>query len=406
MSSAGRSIATLLIATAALFLGNGLLQTLVPIRAQLEAFSTTVIGLMGAAYFAGFAVGCLIGPAAVKRVGHIRCFAAFAALAAAATLLYPLAVEPAAWCLLRGFTGLCLAVLYMVVESWLNDQSSNEVRGSVLSIYIIVGNVVTVGGQLAVNLEDPMEPVLFSLVAMLVCLSLVPLSLTTAAVPKPIVSARLRIARLYRLSPTAFLGCLVVGMVEGAFWTLGPVFAQARHLPVAEITLFMGAFVAGGTVSQWPLGRFSDHVDRRIVITGCCLGTVATGLGLALLELDGTLPAFALACLHGGFMVPLYALCLAHANDYAPNETLVEVSSGLLLIYAAGAVIGPLALGPVMQSYGAGSLFVAMAGVLGALALFILARMLFRPLAAAMARAEFVPVPKTTPSVYSLEQDD
>lgn len=406
MSSARRSIVTLLIATAALFLGNGLLQTLVPIRAQLVGFSTAVIGLMGAAYFAGFAVGCLIGPAAVKRVGHIRSFAGFGALAAAGTLLYPLAVEPLAWCLLRAFTGLCLAVLYMVIESWLNDQSSNQVRGGVLSIYIIVTNVVTVGGQLAVNLEDPMEPTLFSLVAMLVCLSLVPLSLTTAAVPKPIASAQLRIAKLYRLSPAGFVGCLAVGMVEGAFWTLGPVFAQVRNLPVAEITLFMGAFVVGGTVSQWPLGRLSDQVDRRIVIAGCCLGTVATGLGLAFLEFDSTLLAFGLACLHGSFMVPLYALCLAHANDYAPNEALVEVSSGLLLIYAAGAVIGPLALGPVMQVYGAGSLFLAMAAILGALALFILARMLFRPLAAAVARVAFVPVPKTTPSVYTLEQDD
>ena len=149
MHSARRSIATLLIGTAALFLGNGLLQTLVPIRAQLEGFSTFMIAVMGTAYFAGFAAGCLLGPGAVKRVGHIRCFAGFAALAAAVALAYPLAVGAVAWCLLRALTGLCLAVLYMVIESWLNDQTSNEMRGSVLSIYIIVGNLVTVGGQLS-----------------------------------------------------------------------------------------------------------------------------------------------------------------------------------------------------------------------------------------------------------------
>ena len=406
MSTAARSIATLLIGTGALFLGNGLLQTLLPIRAQLEAFSTSAIGLMGAIYFAGFAVGCLIGPAAVKRVGHIRCFAGFAALAAAATLVYPLAVDPLAWTLLRGFTGLCLAVLYMVVESWLNDQSSNEVRGGVLSIYIIVTNVVTLGGQLMVNLDDPRGWLLFSLVAMLVALSLVPLSLTDTAAPKPIATAQLRIARLYRTSPSGFIGCLAVGMVEGAFWTLGPVFAQGRALPVAEITIFMGAFVAGGTVSQWPLGRFSDHVDRRWVMAGCSLGTVGTGLGLAFLTFDGTAQAFGLACLHGAFMVPLYALCLAHANDYAPSERLIETSSGLLLVYASGAVIGPLAIGPAMERFGPGGLFLAMAVILGLLAVFLLARMFVRPIAAPEERVEFVPVPKTTPSVYTLETDD
>ena len=134
MTSARNSIATLLIGTALLFLGNGLLITLLPIRAQLESFSTTAIGFMGAVYFAGFAVGCFVGPAIVTRVGHIRCFAGFAALAAAASLAHPLIVDPLAWSVMRGFTGLCFAVLFMVIESWLNEQSSNEVRGSVLSI--------------------------------------------------------------------------------------------------------------------------------------------------------------------------------------------------------------------------------------------------------------------------------
>ncbi len=327
-------------------------------------------------------------------------------MASAVTLAYPLAVDPIVWCALRGLTGLCLAVLYMVIESWLNDQSSNEVRGSVLSIYVIVTNLVTIGGQLAVNLYEPKAAALFSLVAMMIALSLVPLSLTTAAAPKPIAHAEQSIVRLFRLSPTGFVGCLVVGSVEGAFWSLGPVFAQGRHLGVFEVTLFMGAFVAGGTISQWPLGRASDKVDRRYVITGCCLGTVCTGLALAFVELGSPLATFALALLHGAFMIPLYALLLAHANDYAPNERLVEVSSSLLLVYATGAVIGPLAVAPVMEAFGIGGLFLAMAVVLGLLALVIVIRMAVRPRAARETRVEFMPVPKTTPSVYALEIDD
>lgn len=380
--------------------------TVLPIRAKLEAFSTTAVGLMGAAYFAGFAVGCLIGPAAVRRVGHIRCFAGFAALACTGTLLFPLAVDPVVWSVLRGFTGLCLAVLYLVIESWLNEQSSNQVRGQVLSIYIIVTNLVTIAGQQLVNLYEVRRPAQFSLVAMLICLSLVPLSLTPTVAPKPITEARLRIGRLFRLSPAGLVGCLAIGIVEGSFWTLGPVFAQARNLPVPEITLFMSAFVVGGTLSQWPLGKYSDRVDRRLVIFACCLGTSCTGLAMTFLPLDGLVATFAVAALHGAFMIPLYALLLAHANDHAPTETLVETSSGLLLIYASGAVIGPLAVAPAMDLIGPGALFMSMAVVLGALALFILYRWFRRPAAAAVERVEFVPVPKTTQSVYSLEEDD
>ena len=227
-----RAIGTLLTGTAILFLGNGLLVTLLPIRAKLEGFSTTWIGLMGAAYFTGFAIGCLIGPGAVSRVGHIRCFAGFAALAAVGALAYPLFVDPIAWFALRGFTGLCLAVLYMVIESWLNAESGNEVRGGVLSVYIIVTNVVTIAGQLMVNLDTPVAMTLFVAVGMLICLSLVPLSLTKTAAPQLLAAPRFRIAWLYRMSPGGFMGCLAMGVVEGAFWTLGPVFAQGRGLPV------------------------------------------------------------------------------------------------------------------------------------------------------------------------------
>ena len=406
MTSVQRSIATLLTGTAVLFLGNGLLLTILPIRATLESFSTSWIGVIGAVYFAGFAIGCLVGPRTVKQVGHIRAFSGFAALTAILAMAHPFVLDPLAWAVLRGFTGLCLAVLFMVIESWLNEQADNRVRGRVLSLYIIVANLVTIGGQLMVNLGDPAGPTLFVLVGMLICLSLVPLSLAPAATPAPPQSARVRIALLYRLSPSGFFGCLAIGVVEGAFWTLGPVFAQERGLPVTEITLFMSAFVVGGTISQWPLGRYSDRVDRRIVIIACCLGTTATGLTLAFATLDGLIFAFALACLHGALMVPLYALCLAHANDYAPSESLVEVSSGLLLVYGLGAVLGPLLLGPAMDFGGAGALFLAMAVILSLLALFMLFRKLRRHIGEARWRGTFWPVPKTSQSVYELETDD
>jgi MFS family permease len=406
MTTAQRSISTLLLGSGVLFLGNGLLVTLLPLRAQLEGFSTTAIGIMGTAYYAGFTVGCLLGPRAVKRAGHIRSFAAFAALTAAAALAHPLMLNAPSWWVLRFLIGLCLAVLYMVVESWLNEEASNEVRGRVLSLYIIVANVVTIGGQLMLNLYDPAGTALFSLVAMLIALSLVPLSLTTAAAPKPVTVTGIDLRALYRLSPAGFVGCLLVGLIEGAFWSLGPLFAQERGMPVAEITLFMSAFMVGGTLSQWPLGRLSDRLDRRLVIAACGAGGLASGLALSLLGIDSLWLQLVLAALHGALMLPLYALCLAHANDYAPNETLVQTSSGLLLVYGLGAVAGPVVVAPVMQHYGAGFLFLMIAAILGLLAAYCLYRLMRRPLLAALYRVPFVPVPKTTFSVYALESDE
>jgi MFS family permease len=406
MTTQRRSIATLLLGTGFLFLGNGLLVTLLPLRSQMEGFSLTVIGALGTVFFGGFVLGCLFGPRIVKSVGHIRCFAGFAALVAAGILLYPLWLGPVAWLVIRGATGFCYAILFMVIESWLNEQSSNQVRGAVLSLYIIVTNIVTIGGQLMVNLSAPQDAALFSLAAILACLSLVPLSLTSTASPKPIPRATLRIRYLFRLSPSAFIGCFAVGLVEGAFWSFGPVFGQLKGLSIAEVTGFMAAFMVGGTLSQWPIGRLSDRVDRRLMITACAFGSLATGLTLAIAPLSSPFAMLAVAVAHGAVMLPIYALCIAHANDYAPSEDLVETSGGLLLVYAGGAMLGPMIVGPLMEAFGPGQLFFFIALLLGALDPYFLYRSRPRPVVDEEERVEFVPLLRTTPSLYTLEEDD
>jgi MFS family permease len=230
--------------------------------------------------------------------------------------------------------------------------------------------------------------------------------LTPTDAPKPIAEAQLRIGRLYRHSPSGVIGCLVIGLVDGAFWSLAPVFAQGRGFPIAGITFVMSLFVVGGTISQWPLGRFSDKVDRRWVIAFVCAGSVCTASALAWLDLGQGWLAFAVAGVHGAFMIPIYPLLLAHTNDYAPSEALVETSSGLLLLYAIGAVIGPFAAALLMDGFDVGALFAFIAVILGLFLVYILYRVSRRPVAKPEERVEFYPVPKTSPSVYSLEIDD
>lgn len=401
-----RSIFTVLLCSCFLMAGTGLFQTLLPLRADQEQFSTTLIGLLGTAYFGGFMFGCYFGPKFIMSVGHVRCFAGAAAALTVLSLAFPIFVDPYFWGLLRLMTGLCLSILYIVIESWLNDSSTNQNRGRVLSTYIIVGNLVTMAGQLLVNVSDTREYLLFIIVAMLVCASIVPLTLTPTTTPKPIPSSKLDLHFLFLISPAGAVGCFLVGASEGAFWSLGPVFAQERGMAISEVTMLMASFVLGGTVSQWPLGWASDKVDRRLVIAATSIGTVLTGLTLAFAEPSKTWMVFGIAILHGALMVPLYALCLSHANDQAPNERMVEISGGLLLIFSIGATIGPLAAALFMENDHPSGLFIFIAMVLGTLGLFVTYRLIFSSRGTEGERVDFVPVPKTSQSVYSLEADD
>ncbi len=405
-SGSVRSIAIVLICAGLLLAGNSLFLTLLPLRANLEGFSTALIGLLGTAYFGGIAVGCFIGPRLIGSVGHIRSFAGAAAILTALSLAYPIWAEPYFWGGLRFLSGLILAALFIVVESWLNDRSSNVNRGQVLSAYIIVSNLLTIVGQQMVNLFSIEENLTFTAVAMLICLSIVPLTLINAASPKPIPSARIDLRKLFAISPVGVVGCLLVGSVEGAFWSLGPVFGQAKGLGIFEVSVLMSAFVLGGTLSQWPIGWVSDRTDRRYLIAGTALGTFVTGLIIGFVDLPPGIPFYSVAVLHGALMVPLYALCLSHANDNAPNSILVEISGGLLLIYSVGAALGPLAASLLMAHGNAGGLFVFIATLLLVLAVFAVYRLRTGQDDDRGEHVDFVPVPKTSASVYALGDDD
>ena len=406
LSERGFSITTILLGASFLLAGTGLFQTLLPLRADQEGFSTTVVGLLGTAYFGGFMVGCFLGPKFIMSVGHVRCFSGAAAALTGLTLAFPLIVDPYVWSGLRLLSGLSLAVLFIVVESWLNDRSTNKDRGRILSVYIIVTNVVMMAGQLMVNLSVTAGSSLFMAVAILISAAIIPLSLAPAAVPKPIPSAKLDLRFLFRISPAGAWGCLLVGAAEGAFWSLGPVFAQARGMEISEVTLLMVAFVLGGTLSQWPLGWISDRTDRRYVIAVTAIGTVGTGLVLAYWVPPDFYSVFSIAVLHGALMVPLYALCVSHANDQAPNDRLVEISGGLLLVYSVGATVGPTLAAVFMEGGRPGGLFVFIACVLGLLGAVVLLRLRMAPQTKIVERSDFVPVPKTSQSVYALEEDD
>lgn len=350
-------ITALLTAVAILLTGNGLLGILLPVRAAAEEFSTPSIAAIGSFYFAGFAAGCLFGARLVRAVGHIRCFTAMTAIAAAVALLHAFAPTPALWWLLRAGTGFCFAVLYMVIESWLNERATPQTRGFVLSAYMVINLTVLTLGQMLLPLFDPRGMELFALAAILVSLAAVPVALSGRAAPAPIQSARVRVGRLFRLSPAGAITCVAVGLANGPFWALAPRYGAASGLDDSGIALFMSAAVIGGAVGQWPLGRLSDRGDRRRVILLAAAMAAVVGAVVTWRPFESPAALYLVAAAWGAFAFPVYSLGVAHANDHADAGEFVETAAGLLLLYAAGAVAGPLLASAVVGLSGPAALF-------------------------------------------------
>jgi len=368
-----RPIASLLLAAALLLAGNGAQFTLLPLRGQAEGFSTLALGVMGSAYYVGFVAGCLLGPYVILRVGHIRAFTALVAIAAATTLAYALAPEPVSWSVLRLVTGFALAGFYLVLESWLNDGAANDTRGLVMSAYVTINYLAIVVGQMLITLYPVERDGAFMVAAMLAALAIVPVALTRSAQPAPIALFRFQPRTLYAAAPAALVASFAIGLANGAFWTLGPVSAAGSGLDHNAVAVFMSAAVLAGALVQWPIGRLSDRIDRRIVLIALLAGAAATGLALWLYAATSTL-MLTFGFLFGALALPGYSLAAAHAYDKTPADTLVAMAATVLLANGLGSAIGPLAATAVMTPEGPRRLFLFTAAVQALLAAYLFYR--------------------------------
>ena len=368
-------IISLLVSVSFLLMAHGLMGTLLPLRGLLESHSSTDIGILGAVYFLGFGLGTVVGPRAINRVGHIRTFAAMAALICISVMMQALLTTPIFWWIARALTGLCLSTLFIVIESWLNARSTNQNRGMIFSVYTVITLGMITIGQLLTATADVGGFILFAIATMLFAASSVPISMTRTTAPAPAGAVRLRLGHLYRLSPVAVVGSFAVGGATGAFWTLGPVFAEQESGSVAMVAVFMSATVFAGAVGQLPLGWISDRFDRRFVITVASLCAALAGVGHVLAAQYMQAGIVLCAVIFGLFALPLYALCAAHLNDSVEEGDYIEAASGLLLLYAAGAVVGPLIASSLMDRYGSNFLFLFTAAVHISLVVFATSRM-------------------------------
>jgi MFS family permease len=396
-------ISTLLLGMGILLGGNGLLGTLLGVRAGLEHFAAATTGAIMSAYFFAFIVGTFFCPAIIRRVGHIRAFAAMAAVGSIAAIAHVLLIHPLMWAALRVVTGVCMVGLFMVMESWLNVLSPNERRGRIFAAYTALNLAAMALGQFFLLIGDLRGFVPFALVSMLYSVALVPVALTSVREPSPVGVPHVHLRQLYTISPLGVVGTLAAGLAQSAFWGMGAVFAQGIGLSRAGISTFMSAAIIGGALLQWPIGRFSDRHDRRLVLMLVCFAGAAVAL-VALYVARLSQPAlFASAFVYGGFAFSVYSLSVSHVNDHLAPAEVLHATSGLLLLYGIGASVGPALVGVLMNTLGAASLLGYFAVVLGLLALFALYRMrVAEPLPAEL-RGPFVPMVRT--SQAALEMD-
>jgi MFS family permease len=401
-----RPIAALLLSASIVLAGNALEGVLLPLRASYEGFTQLQIGLIGSAYYLGLMIGCLVCPIAIARVGHIRAFAVFTAVATISPLAEAIWTVPQVWWLIRGLTGVCFAGILMVFESWLNGMASNETRGRVLSTYTFINLSSVIVGQQLINLGDPKGFELFSLAAIMFSVAAVPVALTLAPTPPPPRRPSIRILWLARLSPAALIGAAGAGLANGAFYSLGPVYANLVGLPVSTIAFFMSLAVLGGALAQWPVGKLSDRLDRRHVLIAVTLGAAVIALILFMMSGAGADARLKLGLifLFGVGALPVYWISLAHANDHAEREDSVDVSSNLLLTFSISAIAGPVIASLAMDRAGPGGLFLWTAGVHVLVAALVILRTYARAPVPADQRDSYVALPKTSsPAVYELD---
>ncbi len=358
----------LFLGIALIMLGNGLQGTLLGVRAGIEEFPTSWIGAIMSCFYVGFLSGSTLTPRLLGAVGHIRVFAAWASLASAAVLVHALWLDPLVWAAMRFCTGFAYAGMYVVAESWLNDRVDNNLRGQVLSLYMVVQYGGLAAGQLLLNVADAAGTTLFAITSILVSIALIPISLSSRPAPLFESSVSVPLRELFAITPTGLVGCTIAGTTTGALLGMGPVYAQSVGFNVLQTSVLMAAAITGGALLQFPLGRLSDRVWRTDVIIGVSILTTLVAVAAPLLANGKQLPRLTGILLLGSLLLPLYALVLALANDRLRADQMVAAGSGLVLSFGIGAAVGPISASLAMDMAGPDAFFGVFAVLSGLLA--------------------------------------
>jgi MFS family permease len=379
--------------------GNGLQVVLLGTRAPEAGFSNIATGIVMAGYFAGIFSGSIIIPHVLARVGHVRVFGAMSAIASAAVLVHAVFLDPSVWTSMRFASGFSFAGMYIVCESWLNEKATNETRGQLLSLYMITNLGGMTAGQLMISFGEDGSAGLFLLASIMVSIAVVPILVTAGTAPSFEAPDRISFRRLVQVSPLAVVGMVLVGIVISMLFGMGSVYGRNIGLDNTQVGYFMASITLGTLALQYPIGRLSDRFDRRVVIFGVA---VIAGIAISIAGFFGAdqfVWLFILMLVFGGLLFSLYSLFIAHANDYLPPSQMVAMSSGLLMVNSAGAVLGSPLAATVIEIGGVKGFLPTIGAFLFLLAGFVIYRMSMRAAVPAEAQGVFVAIPDASSGV-------
>lgn len=398
-------VSPLLTGVAFLMIGAGGLSTIIAFRMGEADYPAIVVGLVTSLYFIGIVMGTRVCHHIISTVGHIRAFAALGSLMSAATLAHAITPDPFVWGFLRFLVGFATVGMFMCTESWLNEKSSNEIRGQVFSFYQVVLYLGQGAGQFLINIPDETGALLYILTSILMSLAILPVALTRVAAPTLPKPVRFKIGRLWGISPTGMTTSMLSGIIMGAFYGVGALFAEQSGMGKAETAQFMGAVIIGGLVLQYPIGKLSDIYDRRWIILAVTFGTLAICIAIIGKDASNGRGLLLLGALFGGFSFTLYPLSVAYTNDFLTAEDLVPASGGLIVAYGLGATIGPIVASLAMDLFGARGLFSFIGWICIFLAVFIGYRISSRSAPIIEDAGEFQAMQQTTAIVYEMHPE-
>ncbi len=397
----------------------GLQGNLLGVRSVIEDFTLLSTGTLMSAYFVGYFIGANIVPNLVAKVGHIRVFAAFASTASLSILIHATFVNPFIWSIARFLTGISIVSIFIVVESWLNDRANNRTRGKLLSIYMFITFCSMALGTLLLNIADPIKYEPFILISLLLSIALIPILLTKRKAPQFKKISPIKIKDLYKISPMGVFTSFCTGLIHSAIFSLTAVYAAKMHFNIFEISLLVFLIIISGALFQWPLGYLSDKTDRRTVIIFSCIaasvfgflaiysiGSVPEVMYLAIDWQKNKIMFFVFATLFAGFSLPIYAINIAHTNDYISKDKFVSAGSGLQLVMGLGAMGGPITCTIFMNYFGANGFFLYLITFHIIISLFGFYRINIRRSVEDNPDNTFTPLPRNiTPAGIELDPD-
>ena len=397
----------LLLGMMLLMVGNGLQGTMLGVRGELEGFSTFEMSIVMAAYFVGFLGGSRLAPEMIRRVGHVRVFAALASFISAVMILYPILPSTVAWALGRVIIGFCFSGVYVTAESWLNNAADNSNRGKALSLYMIVQMVGIIAAQGLIQVGDPAGYEAFIIASILVSISFAPILLSISPTPAFDTTKPMTLLEIMRISPLGCVGMFILGGVFSAQFGMSSVYGAAAGLSLGNLSLFIATFYVGATILQYPLGWISDRMDRRLLIM---IVAAAGGCGAVIGFLFGADFKMLLvaAFIIGGLSNPLYSLLIAYTNDYLEHEDMAAASGGLVFINGLGAIAGPMITGWLMSDavFGPAGFFALIAALMFAMAVYAAYRMTQRASVPVEETGSFtVMTPAATPVAVEFAQE-